>query len=785
VRDADGRVLYYEGTNHDITARKFAEAVLRESEEKFRTLFEFAPIGIALHNRDGRYLQANRAYQEMLGYTQKELLELGVRRITYADDVEEGQRLFRDLCEGRQDHYDREKRYWAKDAHLVWAHSSASAVRDDKGRLRYIISMVEDITERKRSEEALARTQRLQKAILDNIPDPAWLKDAHGRFLACNEPLARFFGQTPEAIIGRTVFDFAVEGADRLNHSDEEVLRSSKRASVEESVADAQGRVKWFETIKSPVIGELGEIRGTVGIAREVTERKWAEGLLQVQRDFGTFLGSTNDLKAVVARLLETAVKCEGIDCGGVYLVDEKTGELNLAGYQGLSSRFAKRGAHFKVEPVETQVSSRGQRKSAPAMAGLVEALKREGLLAMEVIPIQHAGSVVAVLNLGSHLSEELPARSCQTIEAIAAQAGGAIARIRAEQSLRTNKQLLEKTLHSLQAAVFIIDAETMAIQECNPAATRIFGYPREELIGHTTELLHLDEAQMKEFTHRMHAGRNHTEALSEFELQRQRKDGTSFPTENSLMPIRDETGRTASWVSVVRDITDIKRAEEELRQVSRRIIEAQEAERSRLAQEVHDGPAQALSNSIFQVEYIEGIIEKDSQLAQTELRFLRELLRRELSSVRTFISQLRPPVLDELGLDGAIRDAVGRMTALTGLAIHVELTAPAGRLPEVQQTVVLRVVQEALQNVRKHSGASSVVVASDIEGDDWLLTVRDDGRGFDVGAVAARGRRNFGLQFMQERAELIGARFEVHSRPEGGTLVQLSIPVGAEENRS
>jgi two-component system, NarL family, sensor histidine kinase DegS len=218
---------------------------------------------------------------------------------------------------------------------------------------------------------------------------------------------------------------------------------------------------------------------------------------------------------------------------------------------------------------------------------------------------------------------------------------------------------------------------------------------------------------------------------------------------------------------------------------VQMRIIEAQEAERSRLAQEVHDGPAQALSNSIFQVEYIEGIIVKDSQLAQTELRFLRELLRRELSSVRTFISQLRPPVLDELGLDGAITDAVGRITALTGLPIRIELTAPAGRLPEVQQTVVLRVVQEALQNIRKHSGASSVVVASDIEGDDWLLTVRDDGRGFDVGAVAARGRRNFGVQFMQERAELIGARFEVHSRPEGGTVVQLAIPVGAEENRS
>lgn len=213
------------------------------------------------------------------------------------------------------------------------------------------------------------------------------------------------------------------------------------------------------------------------------------------------------------------------------------------------------------------------------------------------------------------------------------------------------------------------------------------------------------------------------------------------------------------------------------------KIVEAQEAERSRLAQDIHDGPAQVLSNAIFQVEYIERVIDHDDQLARTELRFLRELLRRELGSVRTFISQLRPPVLDELGLDGAISDAVARITALTGLAITTELSAPTDRLNETQQTVALRIVQEALQNVRKHGGASSVVVASAVEGDDWVLSVRDDGRGFDVGAVAARGRRNFGLQFMQERAELVGARFDVESRPDGGTIVRLAIPMGEEES--
>ena len=214
------------------------------------------------------------------------------------------------------------------------------------------------------------------------------------------------------------------------------------------------------------------------------------------------------------------------------------------------------------------------------------------------------------------------------------------------------------------------------------------------------------------------------------------------------------------------------------------RIVEAQEAERARLAQEVHDGPAQALSNAIFQVEFIDRIFESDPRMARTELGFLRELLRRELGDVRSFIVQLRPPVLVELGLDGSIVDTVETQAALSGLHITTELRAPADGLSEAAQTVVLRVAQEALQNVRKHAGTANVQVATMVDGSDWVLEVRDDGRGFDTGAVAARGRRNFGLQFMRERAELIGARFEVHSRPEAGTVVRLAIPLSRKENR-
>jgi len=211
------------------------------------------------------------------------------------------------------------------------------------------------------------------------------------------------------------------------------------------------------------------------------------------------------------------------------------------------------------------------------------------------------------------------------------------------------------------------------------------------------------------------------------------------------------------------------------------RIVQAQEAERSRLAQEVHDGPAQALSNAIFQVEYIERVLGEDVRVAASELQFLRQLLRRELGEVRTFISQLRPPLLDELGLEGAILDAVESMAALTGATVETDMQAPGDRLNPTQQTAVLRVVQEALQNIRKHAGASRTVVSTRLEPSAWVLEVTDDGRGFDIGLVAARGRRNFGLQFMRERAELIGALFEVRSRPGGGTVVGLSIPTGEE----
>ena len=211
---------------------------------------------------------------------------------------------------------------------------------------------------------------------------------------------------------------------------------------------------------------------------------------------------------------------------------------------------------------------------------------------------------------------------------------------------------------------------------------------------------------------------------------------------------------------------------------IQMRVVEAREAERTRLAQEIHDGPAQALANAIFGVEYIEKILDRDGPAARVELRLLRERLRRELGDVRAFISQLRPPILDEVGLDGAIRDAAATLHALSGAAVVVDLAASPGDLDDPEQVVVLRVLQEALQNVRKHAGARHVQIVTRRDGARWILEVRDDGRGFDPDAPAAPGRRTFGLQFMRERAELVRGAFHVRSRPANGTVVVLDVPV-------
>jgi two-component system sensor histidine kinase DegS len=204
----------------------------------------------------------------------------------------------------------------------------------------------------------------------------------------------------------------------------------------------------------------------------------------------------------------------------------------------------------------------------------------------------------------------------------------------------------------------------------------------------------------------------------------------------------------------------------------SLRIIQAQEAERQRLAEDVHDGPAQVLTNAIFEVDYLDRMLAEADGAARAEVAFLRDMLRDGLDEVRNFIADLRPPVVD-VGLADALAEAAAALEDRHGIAVRVDVVGIDQRLTPEARTSVLRIVQEALQNVRKHAAATEVSIG--LEGD--RLVIADNGRGFDVMRLASGASRNFGLQFMRERAELLGGQLQIESRQGEGTRILLRLP--------
>ncbi len=205
---------------------------------------------------------------------------------------------------------------------------------------------------------------------------------------------------------------------------------------------------------------------------------------------------------------------------------------------------------------------------------------------------------------------------------------------------------------------------------------------------------------------------------------------------------------------------------------MSLRIVQAQEGERQRMAEDIHDGPAQVLTNAIFQVEYLDRILEPHDPSEHAELAFLRDMLRNGLDEVRSLIIDLRPPVVD-VGLAAAIADRAQQLEQRHAIEVEVSVDGIDERLTPATRTSVLRILQEALQNIRKHATATRISIA--LEGD--TLVIADNGRGFDLMRVASRAGQNFGLQFMRERAELMGAQLHIESRQGEGTRILLRLP--------
>jgi two-component system sensor histidine kinase UhpB len=226
--------------------------------------------------------------------------------------------------------------------------------------------------------------------------------------------------------------------------------------------------------------------------------------------------------------------------------------------------------------------------------------------------------------------------------------------------------------------------------------------------------------------------------------------------------------GREREIVQLTRAFNDmLDRIEGERRESVQRSLAAQERERKRVAQELHDEIGQSLTALLLQIEGLERSAEGEER---EELAELRQATRDTLEQVRGVARRLRPEVLDDLGLGKAISALCERLGEQSGIAIDCEIDLQLQQLPPEAELVTYRVAQEALTNTLRHSGAERAAVTLEHEGEDVLLTVADDGRGLGEADPGA------GIQGMRERALLIGARIRIDPGDERGTVVRLRL---------
>ncbi|HEY1277976.1 MAG TPA: sensor histidine kinase [Thermoleophilaceae bacterium] len=212
------------------------------------------------------------------------------------------------------------------------------------------------------------------------------------------------------------------------------------------------------------------------------------------------------------------------------------------------------------------------------------------------------------------------------------------------------------------------------------------------------------------------------------------------------------------------------ERLEDQRRDSARHALAAQEGERLRIAQELHDEVGQQLTALVLRLSRTRRDSGPELEPALVEAQ---DLARESLDDVRRVARELRPEALDDLGLASALAALCERLAAQAGLQVEQRLQPALPPLTDEEELVVYRVAQEALTNVLRHAGTDRAELALRVDGETLVLDVRDDGAGFDAGAVAATG-----LAGMRERALLVDARLEIRSRPGGGTLVRLALPL-------
>ena len=276
----------------------------------------------------------------------------------------------------------------------------------------------------------------------------------------------------------------------------------------------------------------------------------------------------------------------------------------------------------------------------------------------------------------------------------------------------------------------------------------------------------------------------------SEDEMRLRRADGEYRWFLVRTAPLRDEQGDIVKWYGVSIDIQERKQAEERLRETSEQLRalsaslrSAREEEGARIAREIHDELGSALMSLKWDLEEVDKALSDPEGRArlpapQEKIGVMTRLLDMTINAVRRISSELRPSVLDDLGLVEAIEWQAQQFQARTGIVCRCDCSLENLVLSQEKSTALFRILQEALTNIIRHARATEVDIVVDKEGGEVVLTVSDDGRGITEGEKT--GRQSLGLLGMRERARLVGGRVDINGAEGGGTVITVRVPVSA-----
>ncbi len=739
LKDEKENIIAILSSGEDITKRKQTEKALCESEERYRKLFQQSVEAIYMFDPETkRIVEANNAFLNLLGYTAEELCTLTLYDFVVHKRENIDVYIYQILTSGAI--IIGELLWRRKDKTMVDVWVTASKIKQKEKALCFVVA--HDITKQKRAEEELRQSENKYRVLIENLPQKIFLKDKNSVYISCNENYAQDLGINSHEITGKTDHDFfPKELADKYRADDKRITESGKTEEIEEKYIK-DGLESFVQTVKIPIKDKKGNIVGVQGIFWDITDRKQAEMYLKESEERlrsladAAFEGIIFHMGGILLRANDQFFKIFG------YRQDE------LLGKQIVHKLVAPEAQEFMKEQI------------AGGKPGPYESIgvRKDGTK----FPIEIRGRTT-----------ELQGRKIRVATIL-----DITERKKTEEALK-KEALRRKVLMAKSNDGIAIINQDHKVVEANQRFADMLGYTPEEVIGlHTWDW----EALMTEAEIRASFA-DLTKTNIVFETRHRRKDGTTFDVEVSASGTK--VGDEPMAFTICRDITERKQAEEKLLAAKERLetlskssLKTLENERRYIARELHDEIGQELTAITIHLENMQYL--PNSTVYKNHINEGTAIVERLIQKVRNLSFDLRPPILDDLGLSPALRWYLKRLDKEAGLSIHFIDNSSDHRMSTEIETACFRVVQEALTNVVRHAKARQVTIELKQEEKELQLTVSDDGIGFDVKSAKRHALlgKSFGLLGMQERVALVGGRIDIESMPSRGTKVIAFFPL-------